>query len=129
MVLGVLLALSYCDSLGASICAVPMVRDTPPKRVTLLVVESRSDTQWRKMVRPAHHRSGNAAVVDTGWVRRGCKILGVSAKVTGDGGQPRVVDNSRSRHSREVTFIGVMLTRMNVLHFRFPSPDLADHVQ
>jgi hypothetical protein len=97
---------------------------------TLLVVEFGSDTHRRKMVRPAQHHSGNAAVLDTGWIRRGHEVLGVSAKVTGDPDQLRVPDNLCSRHGREVMLIGVMLTGLNVLHLRFPSPDTERaHVQ
>src|SRR5208337_177210 len=75
-------------------------RRSIPAQALLLVVETGSDTQWRKIVRPAQHHSGNAAVVDTGWIRRGREILGVSAKVTRNPDQLRVIDDLCPRHNR-----------------------------
>src|ERR1035441_8359644 len=76
-----------------------------------------------KLVRQAQHHSGNAAVVDGGLICREQEFLGVSAKVISDPEQLRVSDDFRSRHSREVLFIGVVLTELSFLHFHFPSPD------
>ena len=56
-------------------------------------------------------------------MRRGREILGVSVEVASYPDQLRVVDNFHSRHSREASFVGIVLTELRVVHFRFPSPD------
>jgi len=90
------------------------------KRVTLLVVESGSDTHWRKIVRPPQHHSGNAAVVDVRRVCRGHELSGVAAKVISDPSQLRLFESRGPRHDGVVSSIGVIFAALNrSRHFRF----------
>src|SRR5208337_3530598 len=91
-----------------------------PKRVTLLEVESGSDALWRQSEGPAQHLSGNAAVVDDGWVCGEYEILGVAAKLIGDPNQLRLFENCRPRHNGVVSSIGIMFAaQKSSRHFRF----------
>ena len=122
MELGVRLALSWCDSLGASISAVPIVRDTRRSGSALQVVGLGS--QWSEILRPAQHRCGNAVVV-IGWrIRREHEIPGAAAKTIGHPTQLRLFENRRPPQNCVVPSFGAMLTDLNVVHLRFPSRDL-----
>jgi len=84
-----------------------------------LKVEVGSDSHRVQTVRPAQHGSGDAAVVDGGWVRRERETIGVVATAIVNPGQLRAFENRRSRHDRVVPLIRVMFTALESLHSCF----------
>lgn len=82
------------------------------------IVEGSFDAHWRKIQGPSEHRPSNAAVVQSGRIRREREILGVAAKVTSDPGQLGIVEDSRPCHNCGVSPIGVMLAAQERLHIR-----------
>jgi hypothetical protein len=93
----------------------------------LLKVEVGSDSHRVQTVRPAQRGSGDAAVVDGGWVRRERETIGVVATAIVNPGQLRAFENRRSRHDRVVPLIRVMFTALENLHSCFsPSTPAID---
>ena len=83
----------------------------------LLEIEFGSDSHRVQTERPAQHRSGNAAVVDCGWIGGAHEI--VAAKVIGDSDELRFFQRCHSRHDAAISLIGVMLTALDILHVCF----------
>src|ERR1700739_1895911 len=84
-----------------------------------LVVELRSDAHWRQSQRPAEHRSGDAAVAESGRIRREREILCVPTEVIGDPRQLCMVQDFRPCYNCVLSLIGVMFAVLKSLHIRF----------